>query len=147
MNMKALAQTLQRAAAMLASANAKPQAEAILGVAEVIAQQPDASVEAFVGETRAKLDAPKLHELSAQAVVERIVAARNNRQETLSILAALKSAPLDKSKAIEIATLLAGQRKVHFKSKPQALRDIEERIQERLYLDSKDAMNKGVTPW
>ena len=90
MNMKALAQTLQRAAAMLASANAKPQAEAILGVAEVIAQQPDASVEAFVGETRAKLDAPKLHELSAQAVVERIVAARNNRQETLSILAALK---------------------------------------------------------
>ncbi len=148
MDTKTLSAALSRAADLLKASGAKSQAASVEAVAEVVAGARQDSVENFVDFTKAKLSGPQLDELSPQEFVDRLDAARNERTTTLDLLASLKSTACNKTKVLEIAKLvLTGRRKLDFKTKPQAIKAIEERIHERMYLDSKDAMNQKVAPW
>lgn len=148
MNLRTLAGALNRAAELLRVSGAKSQSATIAAVADTVAACNHPSVDAFVNETKAKINAPKPHEWSAQEFVDRLNSLRGDRTKTLEMIGSLKSSAFDKAKVIEIAKLLlSGRHKLEFKTKPQAVKAIEERVRERLYLDSKDAMNAKVAPW
>jgi hypothetical protein len=147
METRTLSDILKRAASLLAASGAKSQARATEAVADVVASRPDDTVDAFVAAAAAALEASRIEELSAQAIVDRIHEGRRDKSATASILEALKARPVTRDKLIEVAMLLTGARKLAIKSRPQALKIIQQFLDERAYLDSKEAMNAKVTPW
>jgi hypothetical protein len=145
MDTSKLAQVLNRAASMMAVSGALSQSKAIASVAELVEHSPGVPVEAFVNAAKCALDAPKIEDMSVLAIVDLIDGTRRNRPAALAVLARIKTAPIDKTKLIDVAALLTGGKPP--KSKPLAMQAIQSNIEQRLYIESKEAQNEKVTPW
>lgn len=147
MGPKSLSSILRRAASLFAASGAKAQAEATATVAETLGRADDASIDEFVARSAAAIEPLNLDELAPPRIVEMLNAARRDQTETAAILHAMGARSIDKDKALRVAELFIGAKVVGPKTKPNALKAIQKKIADRAYLDSKDAMNKEVTPW
>jgi hypothetical protein len=145
MDTNKLAQVLKQSAALFAASGATGQSKVVASVADALANSPAISVDQFVQHVATRLNAPKLSELSAEAIVGLLHGTRGNRGAALALLAEIMSANIDKAKLIEVAATFTGGKPV--KTKPMAQQAIKSRLEQRLYLESKEALNEKVTPW
>lgn len=139
--------TLLRAAALFRAGGALGQARALDQVEQLLADSGDVTVDQFVDRTRAALARPRLDEMAVDLIVKRLEAIDTDRSAFSSLLSEMKQRGFSKEKTIEVAVAYTGAQATRLKSKPQALKTIENKFDERVYLASKEAMNQNVTPW
>ena len=132
---------------MLKAARAKPQAQAVQAVNALLDDARDRSVDEFVDRTAAALNAPKMSDLPPSDVCTMLREAGVDKAQFESIYSALSDRSFSKEKTIEIASLFTGARSTAWSTKPQALKAIKMKFDERVFLDSKSRHNVRVTPW
>ena len=116
-------------------------------VSNLLTDVPDRSVEEFVDKTTAALNSPKLADLPASEICAKLRDAGVDKAQFDSLYSAITDRYFAKEKTIEVAALFTGARNTAWSSKPQALKAIKMKFDERVFLDSKSRHNVRVTPW
>ena len=148
MNITQLRETLQRAAALFKSGGATSQAAALEAAERLLADSGDETVEQFVERSRtpARTSAPTAP-VDIDALVQDLYDWRSDPERFAQFYKQMEGRNFDKETAIAVASKFLGLKPKHFKTKPEALRAIKQKFDDRLYLASKSAMNSKVTPW
>lgn len=147
MSINELRTVLQRAAALFRASGAKSQAQAVDCVERLLADSKDETVVDFVSRTQDALSGPKPEDLTAEELALRLDNLRADKAAFAVLFTSLQRKEFTKSKAIQVASIFTGARPTAWSTKPQALKAIKRKFDDRVYLASKEAMNAKVTPW
>jgi len=131
---------------LLVAAGAKRPAADLRKVRDILDEDNQQSVEAFVAETKALLSQPLLHELSAEEVAKQLRSAGTDEAKFARLFRELRSKSFTKDKVIEVAALFTGG-STTWKTKPKALDAIRTRFEDDVYQASKMSQVDKVTPW
>ncbi|MGD9827587.1 MAG: hypothetical protein AB7E70_13200 [Hyphomicrobiaceae bacterium] len=151
MELKRLQKALQDVAGLFTVTGAKSQAKDVRIVADLLKDAPDATAEGFVAETqRALAEAAKDADLATQSAADIVARLRQLDEDRAGfdrVLAVLKGKTVSKELAAEVAGLFTGAGATAYKSKPKALKAIEDKHRDRAFQASKSRANERVTPW
>ncbi len=147
MDLSILSNTLKRAAGVLKAAGAKQQTAAVEAVEALVEAAPHQTVEQFVDHAVEELRKPDLKDLPAEEVAAQLRAAKDDRVKFDKLFQSLGSKSFTKDKVIAVAALYTGARKSAWSTKPKALKAIQAKFNETIYLSAKASVNEKVTPW
>ena len=147
MEIKSLQRVLTRAGGVLRAAGAKPQADAVATVTDLLGGATAGSVEQFVDDAHAALARPELKDLPAGVISMQLRESVKNRAAFDSIFAEMSHKSFDKDKVIEIAGLYTGAGPSAWPTKPKALQAIKKKYDQWVFLEAKARLNEKVTPW
>lgn len=151
MELKRLKDVLQNVADLFTTSGAAAQAKELKRVTDLLNDAPDRTSDAFVTETMKALDDAardgSLAEQPASAIVERLRSLDDDKAAFDRIVQVLKAKTVQKELVTEVAGLYTGAGPTAFKTKPKAVKAIEEKHRERAFMASKSRLNERVTPW
>lgn len=151
MELKKLKDALQNVADLFAASGAATQAKDVKRVTKLLDDAPDRTSDAFISETVRALDEAErdasLAAQSAAAIVERLRGLDEDKAGFDRVVQVLKAKSVPKELLAEVAGLYTGAGPTAFKTKPKALKAIEEKHRERAFMASKSRLNERVTPW
>jgi hypothetical protein len=147
MELRQLQRALERAARLLKSAGAKSQSEAVASASKLLADADGRAVDEFVDTTIAALNEPELKDLPASMVAAKLREVGVDRDKFEKVLSAMKHSTFKKDKIIEVAALYTGSKPTTKITKPKALKAIELKFKERVFLESKSRLNDPIAPW
>jgi hypothetical protein len=148
MNITQLRETLQRAASLFKSGGADSQAAALEATERLLADSGDETVQQFVERSKAPaITSAPTTPIDVDALVQNLYDWRSDPESFTQAYKTMEGRTFDKATAIAVASKFLGLKPKHFKTKPEALRAIKQKFDDRLYLASKSAMNSKVTPW
>jgi hypothetical protein len=147
MKMDAVRSTLARAAALLAASGARPQSDALASVERLLADSGDKTVGEFVERTQTALNLPTVGELPPDVIVRKLDDINVDTGAFAAVMADLRAKNVTKEKAVSVALEYTGALPTRIRTKADALKAIQKKFDERVYLTSKETLNSTVTPW
>jgi len=147
MDITELRGVLKRAATLFGASGAKAQASALNDVEKLLADSGDATVEQFVERTSAALDRPPLAGQTVEEVLAQLYEVGGKRHEADRLLSELKGKAFTNESLATLASRFTGLPVKSVATKAKAVKAIKNKLDERAYLESKERMNAGVTPW
>ena len=147
MEIKTLQSALGHAASLLRVGGGKTQAKALDDVSTLLGATGDATVEEFVSKTKEALKPPAPVEVSSAEIAQRLHRAGTDKVAFEQVYALLTPKDVAKPKVLQVAQYYIGSPKTTWKSKPQALKAIRAKFDERVFADKRAQANAAVTPW
>lgn len=149
MELKRLRETLQSLARVLDASGAAAQGKDVRRVTTLLEEASEPTVEAFVAHTKSAISDAHAAEEDARQPAE-VVARRLREAEANSAafnrwLDVVRGKATSKEKAVAIAKLYTGSSAI--RTKPQAVKAIEERQRAKAFEASRARMNERVTPF
>lgn len=147
MDIKSLQSALSHAAALLRAGGGKPQAKALADVSDLLGSTGDATVGEFISKTKEALTPPPPPVVSSRDIAQRLHRAGTDKAAFEEVYAQLTPKDVVKLTVLEAAQYYIGSPKTTWKSKPQALKAIRAKFDERVFMDQRSQANAAVTPW